>query len=97
MRSPEFAPGTFVRLRTDPIRAGILQPGEKILAEQRMVPVRFPDGSVAWLPEAALEPVPALAAPLIDRFVDGRFVDPEWLRRTLASTPRYRPSRRHGL
>ena len=56
MRSPEFAPGTFVRLRTDPIRAGILQPGGRIQANRRMVPVHFPDASVSWLPETALVP-----------------------------------------
>jgi superfamily II DNA or RNA helicase len=77
-------PGSFVRLRTDPTRAGILQPGEMVLAGRQMVPVQFSDGSLSWLPKAALEGVPAATAPLPDRFADGRFVDPEWLRRELA-------------
>lgn len=74
----------FVRLKTDPTRAGILQEGERFHAGRRMVPVQFQDGSVSWLPEAALEEVPKVAPPLIDRFADGRFAAPEWLRRTHA-------------
>jgi len=49
-----------------------------------MVPVQFSDGTLSWLPKAALEGVPAETSPLSDRFADGRFVDPEWLRRELA-------------
>ena len=79
-----FRPGIFVRLKTDPTRAGILQAGERMSASRRMVPVQFSDGTVSWLPEAALEMVPTETAPLSDRFADGRFVDPEWLRRELA-------------
>ncbi|WDR05635.1 SNF2-related protein [Devosia rhodophyticola] len=49
-----------------------------------MLPVLFPDGSQAWLPESALEVVPLALPPLDQRFEDGSFADPEWLRRTLA-------------
>jgi superfamily II DNA or RNA helicase len=79
-----IAPGDYVRLKTDPTRAGVVQPGEKVQAGRRMLPVQFPDGRVSWLPDAALEAVPPVAPPLADRFGAGRFVDPEWLRRTLA-------------
>ena len=83
-QSVSIVSGTFVRLKTDPTRAGILQVGEKVQAGWRMVPVQFPDGQVSWLPEAALEPVQAVPPALADRFAAGRFVDPEWFRRTLA-------------
>ena len=49
-----------------------------------MVPIQFQDGSVSWLPESALEEVPKVPAPLCQRFAEGRFAGPEWLRRTLA-------------
>lgn len=75
---------SFVRLKTDPTRAGILQEGERYQAGRRMVAVQFQDGSVTWLPESALEEVPRVAPPLSQRFADGRFAGPEWLRRTLA-------------
>lgn len=77
-------PQTFVRLRTDPSRAGILQPGERMQAGRRMVPVQFPDGQISWLPEAALEKVPTAAQAPDERFAEGFFVGPDWLRRTLA-------------
>lgn len=76
--------GAFVRLRTDPTRAGILQDGERSRAGSRMLPVQFPDGTLTWLPESALEAVPQAPVSLSKRFADGRFADPEWLRRTLA-------------
>ncbi len=79
-----LAHGTFVRLKTDPTRAGILQPGERVQAGRRMMPVQFPDGTVSWLPELALEAVPAAGPALSDRFASGRFVAPDWLRRALA-------------
>ena len=76
-------PNTFVRLTTDPSRSGVVQVGEKILAGETMVPVQFPDGRVSWLPIVALEPVTAAPPSLTDRFADGRFVGPAWLRRAL--------------
>ena len=45
-----FVPGAFVILTTDPGRSGVVQAGEKRLAGRRMVPVRFANGSVKWLP-----------------------------------------------
>ncbi|MCW5675351.1 MAG: DEAD/DEAH box helicase [Xanthobacteraceae bacterium] len=80
-----FDVGTFVRLRTDAGRAGVLQPGEgKIVRGQRMVPVLFQDGSISHLPESLLEAVPANPLSLIERFEQGEFVSPSWLRRELA-------------
>lgn len=79
-----FGIGAFVRLKTDPTRAGILQDGERLRAGSRMLPVQFPDGTLTWLPESALEPVPIAPVSLATRFAQGRFADSEWLRRTLA-------------
>ena len=76
-------PNTFVRLTTDPSRAGVVQNGEKIMAGEKMVPVQFPDGRVSWLPMKSLEPVTMAPPDLTDRFADGRFVGPAWLQRTL--------------
>lgn len=75
--------GNFVRLTSDPGRSGVVQSGEKIQAGERMVPVQFGDGRVSWLPVANLEPVVAAPPDLADRFAEGRFVAPDWLRRTL--------------
>ncbi|WP_316171405.1 MULTISPECIES: helicase-related protein [unclassified Bradyrhizobium] len=84
--SPEalIPAGMQVRLKTDPTRGGVVQPGEKVQAGRKMLPVQFLDGAVKWLPESALEVVPPVAPPLVDRFFDGRFASPEWLRRTFA-------------
>jgi superfamily II DNA or RNA helicase len=79
-----FAPGILVRLKTDPTRAGILLAGEMVLADRKMVRVQFPDGAVSWLPEVALVPVETETSPLANRFAEGQFVDPGWLRRELA-------------
>ena len=79
-----IVPGAQVRLTTDPVRGGVVQQGDKMQAGRRMLPVQFLDGAVKWLPESALEVVPAAAPPLIDRFTAGQFAAPEWLRRTLA-------------
>lgn len=76
-------PGDFVRLISDPGRAGPVQVGEKIMAGQLMVPVQFADGNVSWLPVSSLEPVRKAPKSLSDRFADGRFVDSSWLRRML--------------
>ena len=78
-----IAPGTFVRLKQDPERAGVLLSGEKYAAGMRMVEVRFADGQVRWMPYSALEIVPSPAERLSDRFAAGRFVQSDWLRRTL--------------
>ena len=74
---------TFVRLKRDPVCAGILLEGDKSVAGSRMVQVRLADGQVKWLPYSALEPVPSAPETLIDRFAGGKFVEPDWLRRTL--------------
>lgn len=78
-----LAVGAFVRLKTDPSSAGILQRGERMQVNRRMVPVQFPNGMLRWLPETNLELVPSAAPPLSQRMADGHFVDPDWLRRTL--------------
>lgn len=83
VRCMTITPGTFVRLRQDPARAGILLEGEKHAAGTRMVQVRLADGQAKWLPFSALEPVPSTAEGLWDRFSGGRFVEPGWLRRTI--------------
>ena len=75
------AAGIQVRLKTDPTRGGVVQPGEKVQAGRKMLPVQFLDGAVKWLPESALEVVPPVAPPLVDRFTAARFAGPEWLRR----------------
>jgi superfamily II DNA or RNA helicase len=79
-----ISPGDFVRLKTDPTRAGRVLEGARVQASRRMLRVQFADGSVASWPESALEVVPAAAPPLVERFATGRFADPGWLRRTLA-------------
>ena len=79
----ELEPGDHVRLKRDPIRAGTLQIAEKQVAGQRMVSVRFFDGQTSWLPYSALEHIPDHAESCFDRFVNGKFVNPDWLRRTL--------------
>lgn len=78
-----LAPGAFVRL--SPILAGrvVLQPGERIQAGRRFLPVQLGDGQMSWFPEAAPAPVPPLAPPLEQRFADGQFVDVNELRRAL--------------
>ena len=76
-------PGEFIRLVSDPDRAGVVQEGKKIIAGQSMVPVQFGAGNVSWLPVSSLEPVRRVQNSLDQRFADGRFVDPSWLRRML--------------
>ena len=76
-------PGTFVRLKRDPSCAGILLEGQKAVAGSTMVQVHLTDGQVKWLPYSALEPVPSAPERLADRFANGRFVEPDWLRRNL--------------
>ena len=78
-----IAPGTFVRLKGDPERAGMLLSGERRVAGTRMVNVRFADGQLKRVPYSALEPVPNTPDPPEVLFECGRFVQPEWLRRTL--------------
>ena len=78
-----IAPNTFVRLKRDPTRAGILLEGDKLVAGSRMVRVTFADGQEKWLPFAALEPVASAPESLVARFEAGKFVEPNWLRRTL--------------
>ena len=78
-----IASGTFVRLKRDPACAGILLEGDKSVAGARMVQVRLADGQVKWLPYSALEHVPSAPETLMDLFAGGKFVEPDWLRRTL--------------
>ena len=78
--------GTFVRLKSDPTRVGMVQAGERTIAGTLMVPVRLSDGSVCWFPMDGLEPVPQNQGSMADRFAEGRFVDLGWLRRTLTRT-----------
>ncbi len=74
---------TFVRIRRNPERTGVLTNEEKNVAGTLMVRVRFGNGQLKWIPHSALEPVPATGESLQDRFSGGRFVSPNWLRRTL--------------
>ncbi len=76
-------PGTFVRLKSDPDRAGVLEQGEKRISGSRFAPVRFPNGQIEWLPLSALEPVPSASESPSDLFAAGQFVGPNWLRRKL--------------
>ena len=78
-----IAPGTLVRLKKNPEKAGMLLPGEKKRAGMRMVEVLFADGRKKFILYSALEPVPAAAESVSDLFAGGRFVQPDWLRRTL--------------
>ena len=78
-----IATGTFVRLKGDPERAGMLLDGRKKVAATWMVNVRFADGQVKWVPYCALERVPDTPCPPDELFDCGRFVQPDWLRRTL--------------
>jgi superfamily II DNA or RNA helicase len=80
----EFPPGTFVRLKNDPTRSGILRDGQRKNAGYIMVPVQSADGVTSWLPLASLEAVPTEAEFLDTRFSQGRFASPEWLRRAIA-------------
>jgi superfamily II DNA or RNA helicase len=84
MNEVRLPAGSFVRLKTDPTRAGIVREGERNQAGLRMLPVQVQDGSVKWWPDSALELITGEAAPLEERFAGGRFAGPEWLRRTLA-------------
>ncbi len=77
-----ISPRTLVRLKRDPLRAGMVLEGEKTMAGSPMAPVQFADG-VKWLPLSALEPIPLAPENCSDRFAAGRFVEPDWLRRTL--------------
>ena len=79
-----ITPGTFVRLKHDPSRAGVLENGEKYTAGAQMVEVRFADGQVKWLLYSALEPVPSASENLWDRFTAGA-----------TQTPRGRLTRGH--
>ncbi len=77
-------PQMFVRLISDPSRAGVVQDEDRrTMAGEEMAPVQFGDGSISWLPVRALEPVERAPKRLADRFADGRFVEPAWLRRSL--------------
>jgi SNF2-related domain/Helicase conserved C-terminal domain len=84
MRQGKFAVGAFVRLKTDPVRAGVIAEGSFLQAGEVFVPVRLQNGSTVRFPESALEDVPAAPESLAERFANGRFVAPDWLRRTLS-------------
>lgn len=70
-----IAPGTFIRLKQDPLRASIMPEGEKHAAGTRIVEVKLVDGQVKWLPCSAQVPVSSTAKSLWDRFAAGRFVE----------------------
>lgn len=78
-----IASKSFIRLKHNPTQAGILLEGKKEIAGVQMVEVRLVNGQVKWLPFTALELVPSTTESLWDRFTTGRFVEPDWLRRTL--------------
>lgn len=77
-------PDTFVRLRTDPSKAGIVVAGGSVLAGIAMVPVRFSDGKVRQLPAEALEPVPSSPQSPVELVRTGAFSAPDHLRHALA-------------
>ena len=79
----ELPVGEYVRLRSDPTRAGILKPGDRNRAGAQMRPVMFHDGRINWFPADQLELVPQQQGSMADRFAEGGFVDLTWLRRTL--------------
>ena len=79
----KLAVGEYVRLKSDPMRAGILKPGDKNRAGAEMRPVMFHDGRINWFPADQLELVPQQLGSMADRFAEGDFVDLAWLRRTL--------------
>lgn len=81
--SSDIRPGAFVRSKTDPTRTGIVLEEEKVSAGQRLVRLQLNDGRAIWRPVEILEPVPAAPETARELFERGRFVDPEWLRRTL--------------
>lgn len=78
-----FAPGTIVRLRHDPSRAGKIAGDTRIQAGRTYWAVWMADGSgTSWLPEAQL--ITEVVAPdPLDDLRDGRFGQPETLRRLL--------------
>jgi len=78
-----IAPGTLVRLKNDPARGGHLLEGETKLGGAKMVRVQYIDGTVRNVPYSNLEPVPLEPESPWDLFVKGRFVEPDYLRRTL--------------
>jgi len=80
----KLSPGSIVRLKADPGRAGVMLEGERAAAGKRMVEVQFfADGHVRMVPLVALEAVPSTPETMLQRFSSGRFVEPEALRRTL--------------
>ena len=76
-------PGAFVRLKYDPARSGILQEGTKLFAGTPMAVVRFADGQQKRIPYTDIEVVPSAHESPMDRFANGRFVEPDRLRRAL--------------
>ena len=49
--------GAFVRLKSEPSRASVVQDGVKVQAGLQMAPVHFSDGHLYRIPEQGLEPV----------------------------------------
>ena len=84
MGQGKFSVGAFVRLKTDPVRAGVVLDGISIHADHVFVPVRLQNGSTVKFPEAVLEEVPIESESLTERFSKGQFVAPDWLRMTLS-------------
>src|SRR5690349_1918243 len=83
---PSFPVGTFVRLRSDPQRVGVVESGERHRGGHRSIAVRAADGFLRYFPEDALERVPVSRETLVDKVGAGAFAAPEWLRRMLART-----------
>lgn len=61
-----------------------MKEGQRVLAGEARVPVQGLDGRITWLPLSALEPAPTDEETLGDKFAQGSFVAPDWLRQTLA-------------
>lgn len=81
--STVFSPGTLVRLRHDPARAGQITGVTSVRAGRTYHEVRLADGSgLSMLPEAQLEASASDPDPMAD-LIAGRFADPDLLRRLL--------------
>ncbi len=74
---------SLIRLKQNREQLGILLPDKKSIAGAQMVKVQLANGQVKWMPFSALELVPSETESLWDQFTNGRFVEPDWLRRTL--------------
>lgn len=83
MSNTQLNPGDFVRLKTDPTRAGRLLEGTRNQAGEVFVPVVFADGGRRYLPLSALELVPEIPDSIEQQMLAGSFAGLDWLKRTL--------------